>query len=104
MKFQCSIFEVKDLIESISAAIGFMWSIRCALYSAFEAYYGAHYPVSNTLTVSPVKSNEIPVFNFKVKDLIGRISAAIGLGRQFDARYTPHLKRNTEHIIRFSLY
>jgi hypothetical protein len=40
---------------------------------------------------------------FKVKDLIERISAGIGLGRQLDARHTPHLKHNTEHIIRFAL-
>jgi hypothetical protein len=41
---------------------------------------------------------------YKVKDLIEFISAALGLGRQLDARYTPHLKLNTEHIIRVVLY
>jgi hypothetical protein len=40
----------------------------------------------------------------KVKDLIERISAGIGLGRQLDARHNPHWKLTTEHIIRFPLY
>jgi hypothetical protein len=39
----------------------------------------------------------------KVKDLIERISALLGLGRQLDARYTPHLNLSTEHIIQFAL-
>jgi hypothetical protein len=64
-QLEFSISKVKDLIERISAAIGVRQTTRCALYSSFEAHYRAHYPVSTTLTVSPVKSNEIPVFYFQ---------------------------------------
>jgi hypothetical protein len=39
---------------------------------------------------SKIKSNIFPLL--------------LGLGRQFDARYTTHLKLNTEHIIRLALY
>jgi 4'-phosphopantetheinyl transferase EntD len=79
MQLHFSMVKVKDLIERISAAIRVRYTIRCALYSALEAYYRAHYPISTTLTVFSVKYNAITFFNFKVKDLIGRISAAIGV-------------------------
>jgi hypothetical protein len=65
MLLHFSIFKVKDLIECISAAIWFMQTTRCALYSAFEAQYRARHAVCTLLTVSPVNSNAITVFNFQ---------------------------------------
>jgi hypothetical protein len=77
MQLHFSVLKVKDLIERISAATGVRQTSRCASYSAFEAKHRAHHPVSTILTVSPVKCDAITFFNFKVKDLIERIFAAI---------------------------
>jgi hypothetical protein len=99
------IFWAKNLIERISPAIGVMQTIRCSLYPAFIALYSAHHPVSAMLTVFLVKSNAF-IMNFSIfgaKNLIERISPAIGLCRLFDVRYTPHLLLYTAHIIRFAL-
>jgi hypothetical protein len=75
------IFKANDLLGRICPAIGVIWTIRSALFSAFVALYRAHHADCAMLTVSPVKTNafvqHFPIF--KANDLIGRISPAIGV-------------------------
>jgi hypothetical protein len=89
MYFRCYCVYVDNSVRAILR----IWSLTQGASS------GSHY-----INYVPSQFNAITFFNLKVKDLIERISAAIGLGRQLVARYTPHLKRNTVNIIRLALY
>jgi hypothetical protein len=64
-ELQFCIYRLEYSLERISAAVIYMWKIRCALHSIIAAKYSARQPICAMSTLFPVKSSVFAVLHIQ---------------------------------------